>query len=160
MNISTIIYYVSIIGVGIGLRNYRPTLDKTKNSKTLQEVLPWFGILGILSALRHIIYSGGLGKKYGGIWEKQGNLFEYQAGIANLAFGIICFKAINENIEVQKSAILSYFIYLVGSMFVHIYALYNDKTNIGYKIGTIISFLITTLIMFQLSILSTFNNNL
>ena len=62
MNISTIIFYLSIIGVGVGLRNYKPTFDKTKNAETLQEVLPWFGVLGILSEFRHIIYAGGLGK--------------------------------------------------------------------------------------------------
>jgi hypothetical protein len=48
MNISTIIFYLSIIGVGFGLRNYKQTFDKTKNAETLQEVLPWFGVLGIL----------------------------------------------------------------------------------------------------------------
>ena len=59
-----------------------------------------------------------------------------------------------ENIEVQKSAIFAYSIYLFGSMIVHIYALYTDKTNIGYKIGTIAAFLTTTLIMFQISLFS------
>jgi hypothetical protein len=154
MNISNIIFYLSIIFVGFGVKKYKTTFDKNKNTITLQESLPWFGSLGILSAFRHIIYNGSLGKKYGGIWEKQGKIFEYNDGIANLAFGIICFNAIDKNIEVQKSAILSYAIYLFGSMFVHVYALHNDKKNSSYKIGTIIYLLTTTLIMFQISIFS------
>lgn len=154
MNFSSIIYYISILGVIFGMRNYKPSLNKSINQKVLKESLPWFGILGILSAFRHIVFSGGLGKKYGGIWANEGSLFEYEAGIANLSFGILCFKAINQNIEVQKSAILGYSVYLFGSMIVHIYSLYKDKSNFGKKLGTIISFLITTLIMFQISIFS------
>jgi hypothetical protein len=129
-------------------------LNKDVNRKVLSESLPLFGILGILSAFRHIVFAGGLGRKYGGIWEKQGKLFEYEAGIANLAFGILCFKSMNESIEVQKSAILGYAIYLFGSMIVHIYIIINESTNFAQKMGTIVAFFTTTLIMFQISILS------
>lgn len=154
MNLSIIIFYISIIGVIFGLRNYKPSLDKKVNQKILKNVLPWIGVLGILSAFRHIIFSGGLGKKYGGLWNKEGFLFEYEAGIANLAFGILCFNAINKDVEVQKSVILGYVIYLFGSMFVHIYVLIKDKSNFGAKIGTIISFLLLSIIIFQVSICS------
>ena len=151
MDNSTIIYYISIIGVIFGLRNYKPfTSNKDINRKALSESLPWFGILGILSALRHIVFAGGLGRKYGGLWEKQGKLFEYEAGIANVAFGILCFKAMNESIEVQKSVILGYAIYLFGSMIVHVYTIINETTNFAQKMGTIVAFFFTTLIMFQI----------
>jgi hypothetical protein len=60
----------------------------------------------------------------------------------------------NESIEVQKSAILGYAIYLFGSMIVHIYIIINESTNFVQKMGTIVAFFTTTLIMFQISILS------
>jgi len=154
MNASTIIFYASIIGVMFGVRSYRPLGDKHQNRKTLKESLPWFGLLGILSAFRHIVFSGGLGKKYGGIWGQQGKLFEYEAGVANLSFGILCFRAMEGSVKEQQAAILGYAIYLFGSMIVHIYTLSIDKTSFGQRMGTIIGFLITTVIMFQISLFS------
>jgi hypothetical protein len=74
--------------------------------------------------------------------KKQGKLFEYEAGIANLAFGILFFRAMNESIEVQKSVILGYSIYLFSSMVVHMYTIINERTNIVQKMVTIILFLI------------------
>lgn len=153
MNVG-ILFYISVAGVIFGLRNYKPTLDKKTNRKALEESLPWFGLLGVFSAFRHIFFPGGLGKKYGGLWAKEKNLFESEAGVANLAFGILCFNAINKDVDVQKSAILGYAIYLFGSMLVHMYVLYIDRNKFASKLGIIISFLLTTLIMFQISIFS------
>lgn len=82
------------------------------------------------------------------------NPFESEAGVANLAFGILCFNAINKDVDVQKSAILGYAIYLFGSMLIHMYVLYIDRNKFASKLGIIISFLLTTLIMFQISIFS------
>jgi len=152
MNASTIIFYASIVGVMFGMRSYKPFDNKNQNKKTLKESLPWFGLLGILSAFRHIVFSGGLGKKYGGIWGQQGPLFEYEAGVANLAFGVLCFRAMEGSVREQQAAILGYAIYLFGSMIVHIYTLSIDRTSFGQRIGTIVGFFLTTAIMFQISL--------
>lgn len=152
MNVG-ILFYISVASVIFGLRNYKPTLDKKTNRKALEESLPWFGLLGVFSAFRHI-FSRRVGKKIWWVMGKRKNLFESEAGVANLAFGILCFNAINKDVDVQKSAILGYAIYLFGSMLVHMYVLYIDRNKFASKLGIIISFLLTTLIMFQISIFS------
>lgn len=81
---------------------------------------PFFAVIGLVSGIRHIIFSGRLGKRYGGIWKRQDSLFEYEAGVANLAFGIMFVIARGKNLsdEVKSVLIMGYpCIYLEARLF-------------------------------------------
>jgi hypothetical protein len=70
MNVG-ILFYISVAGVIFGLRNYKPTLDKKTNRKALEESLPWFGLLGVFSAFRHIFFQEGWEKNMVGYGQKK-----------------------------------------------------------------------------------------
>jgi hypothetical protein len=100
---------------------------------------PFFAVIGLVSGIRHIIFSGRLGKRYGGIWKRQDSLFEYEACVANLAFGIMFVIARGKNLSEEVKSVLNYGIpmYLLGSAIVHIYAAFSDRKFTRKKIFTI-----------------------